>query len=405
VNFAIWFAQNSQFFRPLSNDRVMETNTVFSGTHFMSGDEACAEGAIAAGCSFFAGYPITPSTEIAERLAWRLPEVGGIFLQMEDELGSMAAVLGASSAGQRSMTATSGPGFSLMMENLGLGIMLEIPCVLVDVQRGAPSTGLPTLPGQSDVMQARWGTHGDHEIVAYSPWSSQEMFDLTIHSFNVADRYRTPVLLMADEVVGHMIERVVIPPTEQVERWQRKRPTGPPNGSFVPFRAVDADLVPPMVYAGEGYRIHHTSLTHDERGYPDMTAETHHHLVTRLVNKIRLNADQMIRLEGYSLEDAQIVVIAYGSTARSARRAVREARQEGISAGLLRLISLWPFPARQVMEFVNSAKAVIVAEMNLGQICGEVERHAQQAVRGVFHAGGTMIPPEVILDAIQEAAE
>lgn len=383
----------------------MESKAVLTGTHFMSGDEACAEGAIAAGCRFFAGYPITPSTEIAERLARRLPEVGGVFLQMEDELGSMAAILGASSAGQRSMTATSGPGFSLMMENLGLGIMLEIPCVLVDVQRGSPSTGLPTLPGQSDVMQARWGTHGDYEIVAYSPWSPQEMFDLTMHSFNVADRYRLPVLLMADEVVGHMIERVVIPPAEQIERWERKRPPNPPNGSFEPFRAVDADLVPPMVYAGEGYRIHHTGLTHDERGYPDMTAETHQRLVTRLVNKIRLNADQMIRLERHSLEDAQIVVIAYGSTARSARRAVREARQRGIPAGLLRLISLWPFPDRQIKELIYNAKAVIVAEMNLGQIHGEVERIARQTVQGVFHAGGTMIPPEVILDAIQEAAE
>jgi 2-oxoglutarate ferredoxin oxidoreductase subunit alpha len=405
VNFALWFAQNLQFSRPLSNDGAMETNTVLSGTHFMSGDEACAEGAIAAGCSFFAGYPITPSTEIAERLARRLPEVGGVFLQMEDELGSMAAILGASSAGQRSMTATSGPGFSLMMENLGLGIMLEIPCVLVDVQRGAPSTGLPTLPGQSDVMQARWGTHGDHEIVAYSPWSPQEMFDLTLHSFNIADRYRVPVLLMADEVVGHMIERVVIPPAEQIERWQRKRPKDPPNSSFEPFRAVDTDLVPPMVYAGEGYRIHFTSLTHDERGYPDMTADTHHRLVTRLVNKIRLNAGKIIRLERYSLEDAQIVVIAYGSTARSARRAVREARQRGIPAGLLRLISLWPFPDGQVKELVKNAKAVIVGEMNLGQIYREVERYTQKAVRGVFHAGGTMIPPEAILDAIQEAAE
>jgi 2-oxoglutarate ferredoxin oxidoreductase subunit alpha len=384
---------------------MMESKTVLSGTHFMSGDEACAEGAIAAGCRFFAGYPITPSTEIAEGLARRLPEVGGVFLQMEDELGSMAAILGASSAGQRSMTATSGPGFSLMMENLGLGIMLEIPCVLVNVQRGAPSTGLPTLPGQSDVMQARWGSHGDYEIVAYAPWSPQEMFDLTLLSFNIADRYRLPVLLMSDEVVGHMIERVVIPPAEQIERWERKRPKNPPNGPFEPFQAEDADLVPPMVHAGEGYRVHHTGLTHDEHGYPDMSAATHQRLVTRLVNKIRLNANQIMRVERYYLEDAQIVVVAYGSTARSARRAVREARQRGIPAGLFRLISLWPFPEEQVRLLVNHAKAIIVAEMNLGQIYREVERHTRQTVRGVFHAGGAMIPPEIILDAIQEAAK
>jgi 2-oxoglutarate/2-oxoacid ferredoxin oxidoreductase subunit alpha len=369
----------------------------------MNGDEACAEGALAAGCRFFGGYPITPSTEIAEHLARRLPQVGGVFLQMEDELGSMAAILGASAGGMRSMTATSGPGFSLMMENLGLGIMLEIPCVVVDVQRGSPSTGLPTMAGQSDVMQARWGSHGDYEIVAYTPWSPQEMFDLTVHSFNVADRYRVPVLLMADEVVAHMVERVVIPQAEEIERWERKRPTEPPDGHFEPYRAVDADLVPPMAHAGEGYHIHLTGLTHDERGYPDMSAEAHQRLVTRLVEKIRSNASQLIRTEDYYLEDAEIVVISYGCTARSARRAVREARAEGIRAGLLRLISLWPFPEELVRDLAQGDRALIVAEMNLGQVRREVERHAGGPVRGVHHAGGRMIPPNTILDAIREA--
>jgi 2-oxoglutarate ferredoxin oxidoreductase subunit alpha len=379
------------------------TQIVRSGKHFMHGDHACAEGAIAAGCRFFGGYPITPSTEIAEYLARRLPQVGGVFLQLEDELASMAAIIGASAAGKRSMTATSGPGLSLMMENLGLAVMLEIPCVVVDVQRGSPSTGLPTMPGQSDVMQARWGSHGDYAIVAYAPWSPQEIFDLTILAFNVADRYRVPVLMLADEVVGHMVERVIIPPEDQIERWERKRPARPPNGRFDPFRADEADLVPPMVHAGEGYRVHFTGLTHDERGYPDMTAETHHRLVTRLVEKVNRNAEAIIRTEGYDLEDARILVVAYGCTSRSARSAVRRARALGIPVGLLRLISIWPFPESQLRELASQVDELIVAEMNLGQISREVERVTHRPVRGVFHAGGAMIPPEPILQAIQEA--
>jgi 2-oxoglutarate ferredoxin oxidoreductase subunit alpha len=375
----------------------------------MHGDQACAEGAIAAGCRFFAGYPITPSTEIAEHLARRLPQVEGVFIQMEDELASMAAILGASAAGARSMTATSGPGLSLMMENLGLGVMLELPCLVVDVQRGSPSTGLPTMPGQSDMMQVRWGSHGDYAIVAYAPWSPQEMFDLTVHCFNVADRYRVPTLLMADEVVGHMVERVVIPPESSLERWPRKRPKAPPNGGadkrFDPFLAEDPDLVPPMVHAGEGYRIHYTGLTHDERGYPDMSAETHHRLVTRLVEKVRRNADQMIRVDGYYLEDARILVVSYGCTARSALSAVRKARGQGLPVGLLRLVSVWPFPEALLRELAQiTVDEFIVAEMNLGQISHEVERVVRRPVRGVFHAGGAMIPPEPILNAIQEAA-
>lgn len=302
------------------------------------------------------------------------------------------------------MTATSGPGLSLMMENIGLAVMLEIPCVVVDVQRGSPSTGLPTMPGQSDVMQARWGSHGDYEIIAYAPWSPQEIFDLTILSFNMADRYRVPVLLMSDEAVGHMVERVVIPPEDQIERWERKRPKAPPNGRFDPFRVDDEDLVPPMVHAGEGYRIHYTGLTHDEHGYPDMTADTHHSLVTRLIEKINHNSEDIIRTEEYFLEDARIVVVSYGCTARSARRAVRQAREQGIPVGFIRLVSLWPFPERLFGELADSVDEFIVAEMNLGQMSLEVERIVRRPVKGVFHAGGAMIPPGPIFDAIQEAA-
>lgn len=370
----------------------------------MHGDHACAEGALAAGCTFFAGYPITPSTEIAERLARRLPEIGGVFIQMEDELGSIAAVLGASAAGSRSMTATSGPGFSLMMENIGLAAMMEIPCVIVNVQRGSPSTGLPTLPGQSDMMQARWGSHGDYGLVALSPWSPQEIFDLTISSFNIADRFRVPVLLMADEVVGHMVERVVIPETDQIPTWERKRPNGKEKDHFKPFEITDPDLVPPMVHAGDGYRIHYTGLTHDEHGYPDMSPVTHQSLVTRLTDKIRVNVDEIIQIEESFMEGARIVVIAYGSTARSARRAVKEARNLGIPAGFLRLISVWPFPEKKVQELALEIDSFIVAEMNLGQIVHEVERLVHQPVTGIHHAGGAMMSPDSILQAIQEVA-
>jgi 2-oxoglutarate ferredoxin oxidoreductase subunit alpha len=377
---------------------------VLTGKHFMNGDHACAEGALAAGCRFFAGYPITPSTEIAERLARRLPEVEGVFIQMEDELGSMAAIIGASAAGTRSMTATSGPGFSLMMENLGLAVMMEIPCLLVNVQRGSPSTGLPTLPGQSDVMQAKWGSHGDYGIVAYSPWSPQETFDLTIHAFNIADRFRVPVLLMADEVIGHMVERVVIPEADQIPMQARKRPQVKAGQVFHPFHAPDPDLVPAMVHAGEGYRIHYTGLTHDEMGYPEMSAEVHHQLVTRLSEKIRHNADHIIQTEESFMEDARIAVISFGSTARSARRAVKDARNLGIPVGFLRLVSLWPFPKNLIYSLAERMDAFIVAEMNLGQMSHEVERHAKQPVYGVHHAGGEMMPPEPILETIKEVA-
>ena len=377
---------------------------VLEGQHFLLGDHACAEGALAAGCRFFAGYPITPSTEIAERLAHRLPEVGGIFVQMEDELASMAAIVGASVAGARAMTATSGPGFSLMMENVGLAAMMEVPCVVVNVQRGAPSTGLPTLVAQADVMQARWGSHGDYEIVAYAPASPQECFDLTVRAFNTADQYRIPVFVLADEVVGHMTERVVIPPPDAIPKVERKRPRTAPGGDgFLPFQADD-DLVPPMAHAGEGYRVHFTGLTHDERGYPATNAEAHDRLVRRLVEKVRRHAWRIEEYEESQLEDARVVVIAYGSTARSARHAVAVAREEGIRAGLLRPITLWPFPGERVRRLAERVGAVVVPELNMGQIAREVERFTHRPVLGVNHAGGAMLPPEPILDTIREAA-
>ncbi|MDR7435363.1 MAG: 2-oxoacid:acceptor oxidoreductase subunit alpha [Armatimonadota bacterium] len=375
---------------------------VLTGRHFMMGDVACAEGALAAGCTFFAGYPITPSTEIAERLARRLPEVGGHYIQMEDELASMAAIIGASWAGAKAMTATSGPGFSLMMENIGLAVMMETPCVVVDIQRGSPSTGLPTLTGQSDVMQAKWGSHGDYEIIAYAPASCQEMFDLTIRAFNMAERFRNPVLIMADEVVGHMTERVVIPPEEAIERWERPRPMVPPGEHFLPFAAGE-DLVPPMPRAGEGYRIYVESLTHDERGYPVMSPEVHDRLVRRLNEKIRRAYDQIIDYELSEVEDAEIIVISYGSTARSARQAARIARKEGMRVGTLRLITLWPFPGRVVEELSARIRAFVVAELNLGQMAREVERFTDRPVFRANHAGGMMMPPELILASIEEA--
>ncbi len=375
---------------------------VMTGEHFMVGDHACAEGALAAGLDFFAGYPITPSTEICERLAHRLPQVGGTFVQMEDELGSIAAILGGSSAGARVLTATSGPGFSLMMENIGLAAMMEIPCVIVDVMRGSPSTGLPTSVGQADVFQARWGSHGDYGIVAYSPSSPQECFDLTIQAFNVADRLRIPAFVLMDEVIGHMTERVVIPPAQQIPRVDRKRPAHPPGeGSFLPFEADD-DLIPPMAHAGEGYNVHATGLTHDERGYPALNADAHEKLIRRLVDKVAIHASEITLTEEIGIEDAEVVVVAFGCTARSARRAVALARQKGIKAGLFRLISLWPFPEERIRELAQreSVKRFVVPEINLGQVCREVERLTHLPVQSINRAGGAMITPQTILEVL-----
>jgi len=351
--------------------------SLLTGAHFMNGDVACAEGAIAAGCRFFAGYPITPATEIAEHLSQRMPEFGGIYIQMEDEIASMAAVLGASYAGLKAMTATSGPGFSLMQENIGLAVMTETPCVIVDIMRGGPSTGQPTLPGQQDVMQARWGSHGDYATVALAPSSVQEMFDLTLEAFNLAETYRVPAMLLGDEIVAHMYEKLVIPPPDKLRIVNRKRPNVP-REEYMPFKP-DEDLVPPMACFGEGYHFHATGLTHDERGYPQTSSsEAQQELVTRLCNKIRKNEDKIIRVEETMLDDADVAVVAYGIVARSALSAIRKAREKGIKAGLLRLITLWPFPEKRVAQLAEQTKAIVVPEMNCGQMVLEVERKAKE---------------------------
>ncbi|MDH3511240.1 MAG: 2-oxoacid:acceptor oxidoreductase subunit alpha [Gammaproteobacteria bacterium] len=376
---------------------------VLTGNHFMLGDHACAEGALAAGLDFFGGYPITPSTEIAEHLARRLPPLGGRFVQMEDELGSMAAIIGASAAGARSLTATSGPGFSLMMENIGLAAMLEIPCVVADVMRASPSTGLPTMVGQSDILQARWGSHGDYGIIAYCPASPQECFDLTVRAFNAADQYRVPVFMLMDEVVGHMTERVVIPAADEVPLIRRKGPRQAPDGKPFLSYAPDEDMVPPIAHAGEGYKVHMTGLTHDERGYPAMNVETHDKLINRLVDKIRLHAADIEMYEEIDAEDADTIVISFGCTARSARHAVNQARSEGLKCGLLRLITIWPFPETRIRQLIEQGKVqrFIVPEVNLGQLRREVERLTQLPVLRLNHAGGTMPTPDAILELIR----
>ncbi|MGD0922715.1 MAG: 2-oxoacid:acceptor oxidoreductase subunit alpha [Terriglobia bacterium] len=377
---------------------------VLTGAHFLDGDQACCEGALAAGANFAAGYPITPSTEVVERFASRIPTVGGVFIQMEDELASSIAILGAAWAGAKSFTVTSGPGFSLMMEHIGLAAMTETPCVIVDVQRGGPSTGLPTLPGQADMMQARWGSHGDYEIIALCPNSPQECFDLMIDAFNLSEKYRVPVLFMMDECVGHMTEKVVIPAAERIEIFPRRYTSLPPS-EYRPFQP-GPDGVPEMVKAGDGYRFHITGLTHDERGYPAMNWRGQEKLVRRLVNKIRNHVDEIARYEERDIEDAEVVVVAYGITSRVALRALQMARAEGLRAGLHRPIVAWPFPEKRLRALAEKVKAFVVVEMNYGQMFYEVERCAAGKAQTVLvdHGGGTVHTPEDILKAIQEAA-
>ncbi len=382
-----------------------ESAGVLTGAHYLDGDFACGEGAMAAGCRFVAGYPITPSTEVVERISRRFPTMGGTFIQMEDELASMAAVAGASWTGTKSMTVTSGPGFSLMMENIGLAAMMEAPCVVVNVQRGGPSTGLPTMVGQADMMQARWGSHGDYRLIALCPQSPQEAFDLCIDAFNLAETYRVPVLFMMDECVGHMTEKVVIPPADQIEVVPRKLTKKPP-GEFRPY-ATNGRPVPEFARAGDGYRFHTTGLTHDERGYPVMSAECQEDNVHRLINKILLNAEDIVRFEEDGVDDAEVVVVAYGITARVARMGIDLARAEGVKVGFLRLIVVWPFPEKRIHELANKVKAFVVPEINYGQMVLEVERCAAGKAPAVLvpHGGGGVHDPEDICKAIVEAAK
>jgi 2-oxoglutarate ferredoxin oxidoreductase subunit alpha len=370
------------------------------GYKLVQGNEACVEGALAAGMRFYAGYPITPSTEIAEICSQKLPKLGGKFIQMEDELASMAAIIGASLAGVKSMTATSGPGFSLMQENIGYAAIAEIPCVIVNVQRGGPSTGLPTSPAQGDVMQARWGTHGDHPAIALTPNSVQETFEYTVKAFNLAEKYRTPVILLMDETVGHMREKMTFKNISQIEIVNRKKPSCKPE-DYVAYRP-DEDMIPPMASFGEGYRYHVTGLTHDETGFPTNSSHVSEGLIRRIVDKVEKNIDNFSYYEEYRLEDAEIVIIAYGGVSRSAKSAVDELRKQNIKAGLFRPITIWPFLEKQIYLVSQAAKEIYVAEMNLGQYSLEVERVACKncRVKKINKVNGELITPEEITEAI-----
>jgi 2-oxoglutarate ferredoxin oxidoreductase subunit alpha len=370
----------------------------------MQGNEAVVEGALAAGCRFFAGYPITPATEISEVMAVKLPQVDGTFIQMEDEIASMGAIIGASLAGVKSMTATSGPGFSLMQENLGFACMAEVPCVVVDVMRGGPSTGIPTYPSQGDVMQARWGTHGDHSIIVLAPSTVRECLDLTVKAFNFSEKYRTPVIIAFDEVVGHMREKLILPRPEEVEVVDRIRPTVPPEW-YIPYEDTPQG-VPPMASFGSGYRFHVTGLTHDIRGFPTLRPDEVGPFMDRIHRKITVGQPEIQMAEFFQLEDADIAVIAYGSVARSARRAVIDAREKGMTVGLLKLLTLWPFMRAGVEKVIQRAKVLIVPELNTGQISREVKRvnEGKAMVSTMNRVDGLMITPGQILKKIREVS-
>ena len=370
---------------------------------FLQGNEACAEGAIAAGCRFFAGYPITPSSEIAEVLSRRLPELGGKFIQMEDEIAAMGAIIGASLAGAKTLTATSGPGFSLKQENLGYAMLTEVPCVIVNVMRGGPSTGLPTSPSQSDVMQAKWGTHGDHPVIAIAPWSVRESFDLTVRCFNLSEKYRTPVLLLLDEIVGHMREPIEIPDASKIEIINRKKPVCKPE-EYLPYDP--ANDVNPLPAFGEGYRFHVTGLNHDKTGFPTGKAELVQKDEERLMGKVDKNKKDIITFEETNLADAEIAIFAYGSSARAAKKAIKDAREQGKKVGMLRGITLWPFPDEKILEVSKKVKTIIVPEMNMGMMSLEVERASKNNCRvvGVNRVDGEPINPGQILNKIKEVA-
>lgn len=344
-----------------------------SKARLMQGNEAIAEGAVAAGVTFFAGYPITPSTEIAEQMAKMLPRIGGTFLQMEDEIGAMGAILGASLAGAKVMDATSGPGFSLKQELIGYAACAEIPCVVVNVQRVGPSTGQPTAPSQGDVMQVRWGTHGDHPMIALSPWSVRESFDMAVMAVNYAERFRTPVILLTDEIVGHLRENVVLPSADEIEIYPRRLPKKTRAEGYQPF-AVGEDLVPDVARFGDGYRIHVTGLLHDETGFPSGSPVVTEQLIHRLHEKINRVGEEIIHTEEHFMEDAEYAVVSYGGTARTAYEAVRAARAEGIRVGFLRLQTIWPFADAAVGRLADRVKKILVAELNYGQLTGEVTR-------------------------------
>ncbi len=365
-------------------------------TMFTMGDIACAEGALHAGCRYFGGYPITPATEIAERMSQRMPEVGGSYVQYEDEIASITSVIGASWTGTKSMTATSGPGVSLMLEAVGLAVMTETPLVLVNIMRGAPSTGQPTRGQQGDVMQAKWGSHGDYQIIALTPASVQEMFDETVKAFNLAEKYRVPVFVLADETVGHMRERLIIPDQDDIEIVDRKQPTVDPS-EYLPFKPDD-DQIPPMALFGSEYQFYATGLTHDERGYPTDADDVQMRLINRLNNKILDHMDDIVEVEKFMLDDAEIALVAYGTPSRSGRKAIREVREEGIKAGMLRLKTVWPFPEQIVANMASEVEHVIVAEQNMGQIYHMVKGAASPTPIHLMQkpTGMPQLPTEII---------
>ncbi len=370
----------------------------------LQGNEAVVEGALRAGCRFFAGYPITPATEISEILSVKLPQVDGTFIQMEDEIASLGTVIGASLAGVKSMTATSGPGFSLMQENLGFAVIAEVPCVIVDVMRGGPSTGLPTLPSQSDVMQARWGTHGDHPMIVLAVSTIRECYDMTIKAFNLSEKFRNPVVLLMDEVVAHMREKMVLSEKDEVEIFDRVKPTVPPEW-YIPYEDTPSG-VPAMANFGEGYRYHVTGLTHDIRGFPTLRPDEVGPFITRLHRKISQHYLEIQMAEYFQTEDSDITIIAYGCVARSAKRAVQEAREKGMKVGLLKLITLWPFMRGAVEKVLQTSKVLIVPEMNMGQISREVKRVTRDVAKvfTINKVDGTIITPQEILNRIMEVS-
>ena len=370
----------------------------------MQGNQAVAEAALVAGVKVVAGYPITPSSEVVELLSRKLPAYGGRFIQMEDEIASIGAIIGASAAGKKAMTATSGPGFSLMQELLGYAAMVEIPIVIYNAQRVGPSTGGATKPQQGDIMQTKWGSHGDYEIIAISPDSPQELFDYTIKAFNLAEIYRCPVMIMSDECVGHMTEKVVVPTSDKIDVEPRRFYEGSSNGYF-PFKP-DKDLVPKMAKAGDGFKLYITSQLHDEKGHPVKGSEYNRAYTRRLVDKIRLNKHRIIELREDETEDADVIVIAYGITSRVAARGIEKARDKGIKVGSLRLVTVFPFPDETIARFARKVKAFVVPEINYGQIAYEVQRccAGKANVVVVPHGGSGVHHPADILNAIEYAA-
>ncbi|MCK5195545.1 MAG: 2-oxoacid:acceptor oxidoreductase subunit alpha [Desulfobulbaceae bacterium] len=365
----------------------------------LQGNEAIVEGAIAAGCRFFAGYPITPASEIAELMSKRLPAEGGTFIQMEDEIASMGAIIGASLAGVKSLTATSGPGFSLMQENLGYACVAEVPCVIVNVMRGGPSTGLPTGPAQGDVMQARWGTHGDHPIVVLSVSSVRDCFEITVHAFNISEKYRVPVILLSDEIVAHTREAVELPSLQQIEVVERIRPSVPPEW-YVPYED-NSRGVPAMAVIGDGYRHHVTGLIHDPKGFPTERPEEINAFHRRQFRKITNGFYEIQMTTSFMMEDAEVAVIAYGSVSKSAQRAIKAARDKGVKAGLLHLITLFPFPKKSVDPILRQCRAVLVPEMNMGQISREVKRvNLSSKVLTINRVDGQFITPDEIYNEL-----